>query len=736
MRVQHRVSPYLNGRAAAWLGALSVLGLMSYPLPFAWLGLAAALGLAARRWWLRGSPLAGSAYTLPLALYGLGALVGLPISLDPAAAGVRFFGLLAATATLYLAIDLVDSPEALRRALWRMLIGVLLVAPVMLLLIAPVEPDRLLGTLLGARQGVMETLDALRGAILRLDPELAGQRFRLSSAGLGMLASIGIGLTLGPILAPRQRRERVIAIAAFTALLLILALASNRTSMLGVGLMLLLIGATRWRWLGILILVPFVVGVAFLAGHAPLRASIKTLASIVPLPGWAGSLRSLEERLEIWGAVLYVMGDFAFTGVGLGIGTASPVYASYLLPFGGSLAHSHNILVESYFEQGILGLAGIAGLIGVTLILSWRSLTCPGSTGNRAMALSASGAGLAILLGGQTQIVQLTSIGMVLTFGAFGFITVVARPLPRATNYQRSLRSRLRRMKGSPIARIAVTGCLLGIVLVITRGLTTPPLAPGAPLAALAASAELNRGALALTQAEFEANSTSERLAWLESAGESLQRAVSLDPLNPRIRLARAEHALRMGDLALVRGELGVAATYAAIGDDETWFQIGRLYCAAADPEQTLAAWARVDPSSSRLRGTRIAAQLIVWGWELSREGRWDEAILVNRAAIQAAPIEPSSYQALALALHHQGGEAAVLHTMLELTLAYPDVPWAFEEVLHVHQRTRRYAEAERWGMSVSAVWRSDAWAARQQREQDTALRRIALPPLSPLGPE
>src|SRR5438046_9518781 len=81
------------GRCAALLG---ILGLLTYPLPTAWLGLLILVALPAVRWRFAGSPLPASAFAPWLLLYLMSATFGLALTFDPESGQVRFFGLLAA----------------------------------------------------------------------------------------------------------------------------------------------------------------------------------------------------------------------------------------------------------------------------------------------------------------------------------------------------------------------------------------------------------------------------------------------------------------------------------------------------------------------------------------------------------------------------------------------------------------------------------------------------------------
>ena len=156
-----------------------------------------------------------------------------------------------------------------------------------------------------------------------------------------------------------------------------------------------------------------------------------------------------------------------------------------------------------------------------------------------------------------------------------------------------------------------------------------------------------------------------------------------------------------------------------AAGDSQALLELGRLYRAGGDVDRALAAWSRVDPSLGAWSGTDRDTQLIMWGQSLMRDARWRDAMVVNRAAIEAAPIAPEPYEALVGASLRVEGGPATLRTMLALATAHPHVPWPYEQVAALHRRSGREQLAEEWQQRARAVRESDGWALEQQRMRD-----------------
>ena len=78
-------------------------------------------------------------------------------------------------------------------------------------------------------------------------------------------------------------------------------------------------------------------------------------------------------RLYIWTSALHMIRDFGLTGIGLGPGNFTPIYASYCDPNAAVAQHSHMLYLEVWLEMGILG---IVSFLGMYLGVIRRSLRC------------------------------------------------------------------------------------------------------------------------------------------------------------------------------------------------------------------------------------------------------------------------------------------------------------------------------------------------------------------------
>ena len=67
-------------------------------------------------------------------------------------------------------------------------------------------------------------------------------------------------------------------------------------------------------------------------------------------------------RLYIWTSALHMIRDFGLTGIGLGPGNFTPLYASYCDPNASVAQHSHMLYLEVWLEMGVLGIVSFLGM--------------------------------------------------------------------------------------------------------------------------------------------------------------------------------------------------------------------------------------------------------------------------------------------------------------------------------------------------------------------------------------
>jgi len=143
--------------------------------------------------------------------------------------------------------------------------------------------------------------------------------------------------------------ERGLTLIALAGLFPVLLLTQSRGALLAAGVALLGVMVMRWRagWLLVALGVVGAAGLVYWVGVTPL---INLLLASVTLGG-------MEGRMEVWSRAIYMLQDFAFSGVGMG---AYGRVADLLYPFfryePGKVQHAHNLLLQIGVDLGFPGL--------------------------------------------------------------------------------------------------------------------------------------------------------------------------------------------------------------------------------------------------------------------------------------------------------------------------------------------------------------------------------------------
>lgn len=396
---------------------------------------------------------------------------------------------------------------------------------------------------------------------------------------LAMAAPLGAGLVY---LAWRKRRWGELILAGLTTLLVLggLLMTSSRGAMLGLAAACGL-GFLAWaqrRWLPLnpgktLFWSAGGLGAALALLGLSLSGNLERLAGAVPDP--TGSLQS---RIQIWRQGWFLVQDYIFTGAGL---SAFPiVFSIYSLlihvPFH---EHMHNIFLETWFEQGVLGVLAMLWGMGVVAGWAWRALsvTSASPTDLRQRALGWAGVVALIAMGvhGLLDVVFYLKPTMPLVGLAAGFAAQLAPARDeRATT------------AGSAFwRRAALVGGLtaIGLGLIYYR-----------PLFALGYA---NLGALLQTRAEMTAydsarfdNPTLDRLRRelnLSPAIRSFERALEYQPGNRTALERMAEIELSRGAYSQAKEKMEQAWD-AGYRDQTTRMLLSDAWLANGSPENAV----------------------------------------------------------------------------------------------------------------------------------------------------
>lgn len=315
-------------------------------------------------------------------------------------------------------------------------------------------------------------------------------------------------LTVGLALLAQGNGRRRLAWSMVAILAIGLVFTASRGAWLGVLGAGLLWAALHWkpaRWLvfaataGLLGMVIFVI----------IRGNINALAEIPLVGRLAGALFMRPDRLEVYNHSLALLAEQPFSGIGLG-DAFSMVYSRYELalavPY---LVYSHNLLLEIWLQQGLIGAAAFIWLAAAFFTALIRRPDLKSD-----LRLQAAAAGLtATLLHGLVDARQYPSLWTWLPFffllGLCAARLLLTQPLP------------------SPRLEWLLPAGATAIFLILALALTWPP----------AAAWNANRAGLLQIRAAFDNTLSRDQIKTMrsQSEGQFLQ-ALAVDPGSPPIQ--------------------------------------------------------------------------------------------------------------------------------------------------------------------------------------------------------
>lgn len=439
----------------------------------------------------------------------------------------------------------------------------------------------------------LPVFNALGRAISAVAPSLPGADLSPNVTGGVLALAVPFGVALAWISWREEQRGRTLLAGGLTLLVLgALLLSSSRGAMLGLaaagGLALLALAQARWLpgephkglfWgLVALVIIAALVGL-FASGN------LDRVVGSVPDP--TGSLQS---RVQIWRQGITLIGDYAFTGAGLS--DFPLVFSIYRLlihvPYH---EHMHNIFLEVWYEQGILGVLAMLWGAAVVLRWAWDGLNPAGEISEEALARRILGwAGMAALVAmtvhGMVDVVfELKRTAPWIGFVA-GFASFVGQG--RATETARSRKTQL-----------AVVGAVVAILMLVVWGYRPLRAAWFANLGALAQM----RTVMQYYDPDQFASPTLDQIrrdANLSRAQAYFERALVYDPAN---RTAMQ----RLAQIELGRGEYAAAlqrmetARQAGLQDEVSRMLLGDALVAAGQPQAAAQVVAGIPWAGERL---------------------------------------------------------------------------------------------------------------------------------------
>lgn len=343
-------------------------------------------------------------------------------------------------------------------------------------------------------------------------------------------------------------------------------------------------------------------------------------AALNSIPGIGAALVSLfarPDRLEVYRNSLCLIRDFPFTGIGLG-DVFAMVYSRYALliqvPF---LTYSHNLFLEIWLEQGLLGILSFLGLMAAFYLFVGRVLSpIPGEKAPGAVFQGCWLGVTATLIHGLFDARQYADswtlpVLFVLLGLAVGTGLGIVQTRRTAVGPKYPPRRRAE--------HLAVYFILALICLSLGAVLYQP----------LLAVVHANLGSVYQARGELAPNLTDdERRLYLHLAQAHYDQAIRYAPGNPTAQQ-------RLGRLAVDTGryEEGVAhlelAYQAAPSSFATRKALGLAYV-----------WVgRLDEAEPLLRGVKdIVQELNTWGWWRSTQGETALAANAYRMSLRLEP--------------------------------------------------------------------------------------------------
>ncbi len=161
------------------------------------------------------------------------------------------------------------------------------------------------------------------------------------------------------------RIDRLLLVMAILAMTGVLILTKSRGAWMGFAAALALLALLRWRqgWLALSLALLLVVVAIVMIGPQQLLQIVTANDAIGGIQG----------RAEIWSRAIYMIQDFPFTGIGMGLyKEIESVLYPFFLTVSGSVPHAHNLFLQVAVDMGIPGLVSWLAISALVLVISWQ----------------------------------------------------------------------------------------------------------------------------------------------------------------------------------------------------------------------------------------------------------------------------------------------------------------------------------------------------------------------------
>lgn len=315
-------------------------------------------------------------------------------------------------------------------------------------------------------------------------------------------------------------------------------------------------------------------------------------------------------RLLVYNQASQLIQDYAFTGIGLGV--FPMVFSTYALlidvPF---LTHAHNLFIEVWIEQGLLGIVGMASLVITFYYWVWRR-----RDQLNWIAVAGILATTVMLIHGLFDVLFYSSRFLPLMFAPMGIAVAGLRPRKGKRVGPILLQNRLVVSSG-----LVILVALLAMIAFSHDAITSAWLA--------------NLGSVEQTRTELS------RYHFMDSLVEDVRRESDLSGPEDEFRDALALDGgnvtanQRLASILLARGKYSLGLNYAKAAEERdplnnvTRELVAESYLGLGQLEESLAYWSGVTDAASQLE--RLAydryerngnKQGAAWAMELARRLR------------------------------------------------------------------------------------------------------------------
>jgi putative inorganic carbon (HCO3(-)) transporter len=207
----------------------------------------------------------------------------------------------------------------------------------------------------------------------------------------------------------QNHRYIVITLLIISLLLMIstLVLTQSRSALFGLSVALLLLISLRNRWAAIALVALMVLALVGVWWAGPTEVG-RLLLDAGDGKSPVGTL-NFAGRQEVWSRAVYILQDFPYTGVGLGMfeQVTHVLYPFFLIGPDAVVVHAHNVFLQVGVDLGLPGLVAYVGLITASCAVAWWASRRAPTPHGRAIALGLLGGLVAYHVYGLTDAMTL-----------------------------------------------------------------------------------------------------------------------------------------------------------------------------------------------------------------------------------------------------------------------------------------------------------------------------------------